>query len=307
GKVGRAAVRHGVHLVNTMYTTAELGELASEAEEKGVILLPELGMDPGVDLVLLGEATRGFERVGELLTYGSGIPAPEDAGNPIRYKVSWTFEGVLRSYDRPARIVERGRPIQIPAREIFRAEHGHQMAVEGVGRLEAYPNGDVLDLVHLLGIEPVRLSRAGRYTLRYPGHGAFWGTLAELGLLNHEPVLVDGARIDKKAFLAAALEPRLRYADDERDLAIVRVEVEGLRGGEPTRCTFQVIDTRDLETGLTAVSRLTGFSASIGAQMIGRGQLERPGLLSPLRNVPYRPFIRALEARGIAVTSWIDR
>lgn len=307
GAVGRAAVRHGVHLVNTMYTTAELGELAPRAEEEGVSLLPELGMDPGIDLVLLGEATRGFERVREILTYGSGIPVPEDADNPVRYKVSWTFEGVLRSYDRPARVVERGRAVEIPAREIFRPEHGHDLEVEGIGRLEAYPNGDVLDLVHLLGLNRSHLARAGRYTLRYPGHRAFWGTLAELGLLDDEPVFVDGARVDKKSFLAAALEPRLRYDEGERDVGIIRVEVAGLRKGEPTVCTFQVVDRRDLETGLTAMSRLVGFSASVGAQMIARGQIDRPGLLSPLRDVPYRPFVRALEERGITVTSWIDR
>lgn len=306
GAVGRAAVRHRVHLVNTMYTTTELGSLAPEAEERGVMLLPELGMDPGIDLVCLGEAARRFEKIGEVRSYGSGIPVPEDADNPLRYKVSWTLEGVLRSYDRPARVVARGRPRRIPATEIFDNPHVHEVEIEGVGRLEAYPNGDVLDYANLLGIDPNRLEEAGRYTLRYPGHCAFWNVLARLHLLDDRPVLVDGVEVHKKAFLARALEPQLQYGDEERDLAIVRVEVEGMKGGEPERQIFQVMDRRNLETGFTAMSRLVGFAASIGAQMLARGQIDRPGLLSPVRDVPYRPFTRRLSERGVEIVSWVE-
>lgn len=306
GTVARSAVEHGVHLVNTMYTTTDLADLAPRAEERGVMLLPELGMDPGIDLVMLGESVRRFDRIDEILSYGSGIPVPEDADNPLRYKVSWTFEGVLRSYHRPARVVRRGRTEEIPPAEIFDNDHVHQVRIEGVGPLEAYPNGNVLDYVNLLRIDPNRMARAGRYTLRYPGHCAFWNVLARLGLLDDRPVLVDGVEVDKKAYLARALEPRLQYGDDERDLGIVRVEVGGMRRGEPERQTFQVIDRRDPETGFTAMSRLVGFTASIGAQMMARGQIDGAGLLSPVRDVPYRPFTRRLSERGIELVSWVE-
>lgn len=306
GAVGRAAVRHGVHLVNTMYTTTELGALAPEAEERGVMLLPELGMDPGIDLVLLGEGARRFERIEEVVSYGSGIPVPEDADNPLRYKVSWTLNGVLRSYARPARLVARGETRRIPAARIFDNPHVHEVEIEGVGPLEAYPNGDVLDYANLLGIDPNRLRNAGRYTLRYPGHCAFWNVLARLHLLDDRPVLVDGVEVDKKSFLARALEPHLQYAEDERDLGIVRVEVAGRRDGTAERLIFQVVDRRNLQTGFTAMSRLVGFAASVGAQMLGRGQIDRPGLLSPLRDVPYRPFTRRLAERGVEIVSWVE-
>jgi len=306
GTVARSAVDHGVHLVNTMYATPELGELAAEAEESGVTLLPELGMDPGIDLVLLGEGARQFDRIDEILSYGSGIPVPEDADNPLRYKVSWTFDGVLRSYDRPARVIQRGKVVRFDATEIFDNDEVHRVEVDEVGSLEAYPNGDVLDYVNLLGLDHNRLGRAGRYTMRYPGHCAFWNVMARLHLLDDAPILVEGVDVDKKEFLSRALEPQLRYGEDERDLAILRVEVAGLRDGEPARLVLQVVDRRDLETGFTAMSRLVGFSASIGAQMIGRGQIDGPGLLSPLRDVPYHPFTRALANRGIEVVSWLE-
>ena len=304
--VARSAIDHGVHMVNTMYVPAALGELAEEAEEAGVMLLPEMGMDPGIDLVVLGEAARHFERIDEILSYGSGVPAPEDADNPLKYKVSWTFEGVLRSYHRPARLVVRGRTEKLGPTEIFGNPHVHEVEVEGVGTMEAFPNGDVVDYLNLLGLDPNRMHEAGRYAMRYPGHCAFWDVVARLHLLDDEPVLVDGVEVDKKAFLARAMEPYLQYGEEERDLGIVRVEVAGLRDGEPARQIFQVVDSRDLETGFTAMSRLVGFTASIGARMMVKGQIDGAGLLSPLRDVPYRPLVRELGVHDVEVMSWME-
>lgn len=259
-------------------------------------------MDPGIDLVLLGEAVRGFEEVTDLLSYGAGIPEPRAADNPLKYKVSWTLEGVLRAYRRSARLIRNGVVVQVGETEQFLPEHVHEVVVEGVGALEAYPNGDAVHFVRLLGLPEDRLRCAGRYSMRYPGHCRFWRALVALHLLDDDPVVVDGVSVDRKRFLAAVLEPQLRYGDDERDLAIIRLEVEGTRAGARQRVVHQVIDRRDLTTGLTAMSRLVGYTASVGAQMIVTGAISERGLLSPMTDVPYQPFVRALEQRGIAIT-----
>jgi saccharopine dehydrogenase-like NADP-dependent oxidoreductase len=300
--VAAAAIRYGVHLVNTMYVTPELEQLAAEAKARSVTILPEFGMDPGLDLVLLGEAVRGFEEVTDILSYGAGIPEPRAADNLLKYKVSWTLEGVLRAYRRSAQLIRNGVVVEVGATEQFLPEHVHEVAVEGVGALEAYPNGDAVHVVRLLGLPVERLRRAGRYTMRYPGHCAFWRALVALHLLDDDPVVVDGVSVDRKRFLAAVLEPQLRYGDDERDLAIIRLEVEGTRAGARERVVYQVIDRRDLGTGLTAMSRLVGYTASIGAQMIAAGAIARRGLLSPVTDVPCEPLVRALAERGITVT-----
>jgi saccharopine dehydrogenase-like NADP-dependent oxidoreductase len=109
--------------------------------------------------------------------------------------------------------------------------------------------------------------------------------------------------VSKRTFLAAALSPRLQYAASERDMAIIRVEVEGRAGGRARRLVRQVIDRRDLETGLTAMSRTVGYPASIGAHMILQGLVSRRGLLSPVSDVPCQPFVDALARRGIQVTA----
>jgi saccharopine dehydrogenase-like NADP-dependent oxidoreductase len=190
----------------------------------------------------------------------------------------------------------------------FHPANVHDVEVAGLGVLEAYPNGDALHFAEALGLDVSRLRNTGRYSLRYPGHCRFWHTVAALGLLDDVPVVLDdGTVVDRLAYLAAALEPRLRYGPDERDLALIRNEVSGTRGGTRVRLVQEVIDRRDLESGLTAMSRLVGFTASIGAQMLAGGQITRRGLLSPTQNVPIEPFLIELGRRGIRVAQTEER
>jgi saccharopine dehydrogenase-like NADP-dependent oxidoreductase len=304
--VARIAVERGRHLVNASYVTPGLPGLADQARAKGITLLPEFGMDPGIDLVLLGEAVRSLDSVEEIITYGAGFPEPAATDNPLKYKVTWTFEGVLKSYLRAGRVIREGQVIEIKSTEMFRPEHLHELKLEGLGRLEAFPNGDALKYADLLGLDASGLRNLGRYVLRWPGHSNLWQTLVDLHLLDDEPVMVDGVAVDRKRFLAAVIEPHLRYKAEERDVVVVRIDLKGRKDGKRTRVVHQVIDRRDLETGHTAMSRTVGYTASIGAQMIASGQISKQGLLSPVNDVPYDLLVRELQERGIQVTSWRD-
>jgi saccharopine dehydrogenase-like NADP-dependent oxidoreductase len=298
-----AALKHGVHLVFTSYTTPELREMDAEAKAKNVTILPEFGLDPGIDLVLLGHAVRQLDTVEDIFCYGAGFPEPEAAGNPIKYKVSWTFEGVLKSYRRQGRIIRDGEIVEISDAEMFNPEHVLRVELPGLGELEAFPNGDALPYARALGLDIESLKNLGRFAMRWPGHSAFWKSMVDLHLLDSEPVMVDGVAVDRHRFLAAAMAPHLQYAANERDIVVVRVEVKGWRNGEKKQLTYQMIDKRDLKTGFMAMNRTVGFTASIGAMMVGRGQITKRGVLSPINDVPYEPFVRELARRDIQVTS----
>jgi saccharopine dehydrogenase-like NADP-dependent oxidoreductase len=303
GRVAVAAVQHRVHLVNTFYTIPEVKDLATQAESKNVTILPEFGLDPGIDLVMLGEAVRTLDEVEEIWSYGGGVPEPEAANGPLKYKVTWTFEGVLNSYRRAGKVIRDGTIVQIQDTEMFYSDNIHQVDIEGVGRLEAFPNGDAVKYADLLGIARSKLNALGRYALRWPGHCEFWRTMVDLHLLDSEPVMVDGVAVDRKRFLVAALEPHLQYSADERDMVILRTEVKGKKGNCVQHAVFQMIDRRDLQTGFTAMSRTVGYTASIGAQMIATGKITKRGVLTPINDVPYAGLKRELAKRGIRLTS----
>jgi len=300
-KVASVVVNHGAHLVNTFYTSPKINQLSEIAKQENISILPEFGLDPGIDLVLLGQATRSFDEVFVLNTYGAGVPEISAANNPLKYKVTWTFEGVLRAYRRAGFILKNGKVVKINDDEIFKPENIHELGVEGLGQMEAYPNGDASKYLESLGLDGTKIKRMGRYALRWPGHCDIWEKLVDLHLLDDEPVVVDGVSVNRKRFLANVLEQDLRLEENEKDITVIRIDIKGIKNGKKTSEIYQVIDYRDLETGLTSMSRTVGFTASIGAQMLGKGQIAKRGLLSPVNDVPYEFFVQELKKRNIHI------
>ncbi len=166
----------------------------------------------------------------------------------------------------------------------------------GLGPLEAYPNGNAANFVSTFGLDK-DIRHMGRFALRWPGHCGFWATIADLGLLADEP---DGTvPVSPRDFLVKTLSPKLQYADDEKDLAIIRVEAWGEKDGVGKRVTWDLIDSRDLETGLFAMNRAVGYTTAIAARMILSGKINTPGVLSPVTDVPVEDFLKELEQVGI--------
>ncbi len=301
----RAALDADIPFVSSNYTYA-LSVLDDPAKKKNGIILPEMGLDPGIDLVLGRLAIDELDVVHGFYSYGGGIPAPECADDsPIKYKISWIFDRVLDVYVREARLVKNGRLHIVPGHEIFREENVHEIEFPGLGAVEAYPNGDSERYVKIFGLGK-ELVEMGRFALRWPGHSKFWRTMVDLGLLDENPIKVNKADISPRAFISNCLTPRLQYKSDQQDIALLRVEVWGLKEDRKVKVTYDLIDYRDLETGLFAMNRTVGFTASIGAQMILTGQIARAGVLSPVRHVPPHEFIKELKARGMRIDYKIE-
>ena len=294
------AIENGIHFIETSYALPEYANLGTLAEAKGITILPECGLDPGIDLVLAGHAIREFDEVRQLHVYGTGVPEPEAATNPIKYKISWTFAGVLSAYQRPAKMLKEGQIVDLSPSEMFDAANVHMVDMEGLGSMEAYYNGDAVKYLDVFKIAETTTD-TGRYSLRWPGHTEFWKKMVDLGFLSEEPIIVNGNEVSLRQFVNNLLAPQLQYAADERDVAGLRIDVRGLKNGKPRRVIYEMIDRRDLETGLLAMQRTVGYTASIGAQMILRGEIKKRGLLTPTRDIPYDIFIAELEKRGIHI------
>jgi len=297
--VSSIAITKGWHFVNTYYTQAVQQELHQEAVKKELTILPEFGLDPGIDLVVTGNGISSVDTVTGFFSYGAGIPEPKACTNPLNYKISWIFEGVLTAYSQPATIIQDGEVITIPAHDIFSEKWLRQVTIDALGTLECHPNGDVTRYTRLARLNAVR--NAGRYSMRYPGHARFWNIMAKLGLLEDKKVKINGHEYSQRKVLTHLFEPALQYAPHERDMTILRVELTGEKDGQNVQQIYELVDHRDLATGFMSMSRTVGFVASIGAQMIQSGVIRKRGLCNPLFDVPYEPFIEELEKREIHI------
>ncbi|MBT6615762.1 MAG: hypothetical protein HOB38_26955 [Deltaproteobacteria bacterium] len=303
--VARATLEAGIPFVSSNYTY-ELYQLNELAKEKKGIILPEMGLDPGIDLVMGRLAIDELDTVHGLYSYGGGIPAPECAADsPIKYKISWIFDRALDVYVREARLIKNGKPHIVPGNKLFSKENVHEIEFPDFGAVEANANGDAERYVEIYGLDS-ELVEMGRFALRWPGNAEFWRKMVDLGLLDDHPLKMNGVDISPRAFLAKCTTPRLQFKDNEQDIALLRVEAWGLKDGKKMKITYDLIDYRDLETGLFAMNRTVGFTSSIGALMILSGKITHTGVLSPVRHVPAQEFLEEVKARGMRIDYKIE-
>jgi saccharopine dehydrogenase-like NADP-dependent oxidoreductase len=297
--VCRAAIEAGIGVVNTNYGYPIAG-LDLEAKKAGVSIMPECGLDPGIDLIIYSQAVQKFDEIHVINSYCGGFPEKTACDNPLNYKVSWTWEGVLSSTRRDARVIKKGRVVSISGDKQHENDQIHAIDYPGLGRLEAIPNGDAVFFTDMLGITDT-IKETGRYSLRWPGWSAFWQPLKQLGFLSDEAVSGLPCDVSPYQFLNKLLGPKLQYREDEKDLVVMVNVFEGLCGGKQIRRTIRMLIERDLNTGLMAMSMGVGFTASIVAQMIAGDEITAAGVLTPVAHVPSRLFMDRLAERGIVV------
>jgi lysine 6-dehydrogenase len=167
-----------------------------------------------------------------------------------------------------------------------------------VGTLEAFHTGG--------GISTLPFAYKGKIdvmeykTLRYPGHAEIMQAIRELGMLELDPVDVDGIKVIPREVFIATAGPRLRKPDSP-DLVALRVTVEGKRNGRDTRLGWELLDYFDREHGISAMMRTTGYSLAITGQMQARGEIRGAGVLTPDEAVDAERYIGELGKRGIEI------
>ncbi len=296
--VHKAALTTKTSIVNSNYIYGGDADLDRKAKDAGISIMPECGLDPGIDLIIYGYTVKKFDEVHVINSYCGGFPDKKACTNPINYKVSWTWSGVLSSTMRDASLIKDGKIVDIPAMEQHDKANIHQINFPGLGELEAIPNGNATFFTDLLNVTKT-IKETGRYSLRWPGWSAFWNPLKKLGFLSNEPVKGLACEVSPVQFLDKLMGPGLEYADDERDLVVMLNLFEGIKDGKKIRIVNRLLIKRDLNTGLMAMSQGVGYPASIVARMIANKEITRKGLLSPTKHIPYEPFMERLRDRGI--------
>jgi saccharopine dehydrogenase-like NADP-dependent oxidoreductase len=157
-----------------------------------VLLLNEIGFDPGVDhmsaMGLIDRARRKGGKIVEYRSYCGGIPAPESNDNPLGYKLTWSPAGVITAAKAQAVFRLGGETIDLHGDELHR--NTSRIEIDGVGELEAYPNRDSLQYVPLYRLDHAKTIL--RATLRYPGWCDTVHRLANLGLFDEMEMNMEG-------------------------------------------------------------------------------------------------------------------
>lgn len=175
------------NLLTASYVDAKMEELRNGIEEKGLLFLCEMGLDPGIDHMSAMAIINNLQAKGAEITsfhsHCGGLVAPENDDNPWHYKVSWNPRNVVMAGKAGALYKENDSEISLPYEELF--DSNKVVNVPGLGILSWYPNRDSLSYIRSYRLDHVNTFI--RTTLRYPEFCFGWKNIIQLKLTDENP------------------------------------------------------------------------------------------------------------------------
>jgi saccharopine dehydrogenase-like NADP-dependent oxidoreductase len=184
--VAKLCIKHGKNMVTTSYVSDEMKKLNSEAREAGILILNEIGVDPGFDhmtaMRIIDKVHSEGGKIKEFYSLCGALAAPEETDNPFKYKFSWSPKGVIMAGNNGAQYLKHGKKVEIETQALFK--NPLKTDFPNVGEMEVYPNRDSLAYIDIYNLPHVETMYRG--TFRYPNWCEIMDALKALGLTSCE-------------------------------------------------------------------------------------------------------------------------
>ena len=208
--VAKCCVSLKKHMVTASYVSDEVKALDQEAKENGVILLNEVGVDPGIDHMSTMQVIDKIKaQGGEMISFRSytgGLVAPKYDNNPWNYKFTWNPRNVVLAGQGIAKLIVKGKYKYIPYNQLFKRTV--RANILDVGEFEGYPNRDSLKYRKIYGLDNIPTMLRG--TLRRPGFCKSWDIFVQLGMTDDTYTLEDSENMTYRDFI----NTYLRYEEN---------------------------------------------------------------------------------------------
>jgi hypothetical protein len=185
------------------------------------------------------------------------------------------FDHVLREYMVRLKVIKDGEVEEVNAASDLEAF-----------RFTEFGKDEVLECAITPGMPSFIFTRSNlkefaEKTIRWPGHWQSIEVLKECGLLDLQPVEVRGVKIAPRDFLLTVIEPKLQPLAGDTDICLMWNTVTGIKDGRQTKIDYYLWEEADVQNNISAMARVTGFSAAIGALFLGRGMIISKGIVPP--------------------------
>ncbi|MEO9257847.1 MAG: saccharopine dehydrogenase family protein [Crocinitomicaceae bacterium] len=204
--IAKDCIELKTNMITPSYVSPEMKELAQKAVDAGIIILNEVGVDPGMDHMSAKKVMDEIqEKGGEMYIFESftgGLVAPESDDNPWRYKFTWNPRNVvLAGQGGAAKFIQEGQYKYIPYHKLFRRTE--IIEIEGYGKFEGYANRDSLSYRSIYHLEHIPTIYRG--TLRRKGFCRAWNVFVELGCTDDTYVLEGSENMSYRDYINSFL------------------------------------------------------------------------------------------------------
>lgn len=198
----RTCVDLGIHVATASYLNDEIKALHNDAEQAGITILSELGLDPGIDhlsaMEMLDRVRKQGGTIQQFESFTGGLIAPVSDTNPWGYKFTWNPRNVvLAGQGGAVKFIQQGRYKFIPYHKLFRRTE--IINIEGYGKFEGYANRDSLKYREVYGLKDVETMFRG--TLRRPGFCRAWDVFIQLGATDDSYELPNMSTMTHRQFI----------------------------------------------------------------------------------------------------------
>jgi len=287
----KAVIEAKRNVVSISFFPEDPFELDELARENNVTAIMDCGVFPGMGSALIGRVARKLDSVTDVLVYVGGLPQLRQW--PWDYKAVFSPIDVIEEYIRPARYVMNGQAVVQPA-----LSDPELIDFPGIGTLEAFNTDGLRTLATTIAAPNMK-----EKTLRYPGHIEKMAVLRECGFFGEEEIEVAGQMVKPIDLTAKLLFPMWEMGEDDVDLTVMQITVEGRKNKQRLRYVYNLLDQFDDQNGVTSMARTTGYTATMAARLIREGLYSHKGISPP--EYLGREFgcvdrlLKGLEERGI--------
>mgnify|MGYP000031096550 FL=1 len=177
-------------LFTASYVDDNMRSIAAEIEDKGLLFLCEMGLDPGIDhmsaMAIIDEIHAKGGKITSFKSHCGGLIAPESDDNPWHYKISWNPRNIILAGKAGAIYLEKGTTVTKEYAEIF--DHTPIVDITGIGPLAYYPNRNSLSYIDTYKLHGV--NEFVRTTLRYPAFCTGWNAIVQLQLTDETELAI---------------------------------------------------------------------------------------------------------------------
>ena len=260
-----AIIRAGKNVVDISFFSENALALDALAKQMNVTVIVDCGVAPGMSNLILGYHNARMT-ISNFECLVGGLPRKRV--QPFEYKAPFSPMDVLEEYTRPARYVENGCIVTKPA--LSDAEF---IEVENIGTLESFNTDGLRSILFTMGHIPNMKEK----TLRYPGHIALMKSLISAGFLDTRPIKVNNMEISPLEFSSALLFNQWKLGADEEEFTVMKISISDAS----TRIEYNLFDSYDAASGISSMSRTTGYTCTAALNMMMAGLFTEKGVFPP--------------------------
>lgn len=224
--VAKYCLKHKKNMVTTSYVKPEMQALDAQAKEAGIIILNELGLDPGIDhmsaMRIIDNVHNRNGKIEEFYSICGALPAPEVANNPFKYKFSWSPKGVVMAGNNDGKYLRYGKVVEVPTENLFK--NPLKVDFDKVGMLEVYPNRDSISYIDIYGIPETKTMMRG--TFRFKGWCESIDAMKQLRLISYDKFDMSGMTYAQ--FMAHQIGAADATAIKSKVAAYLKLDVDAL-------------------------------------------------------------------------------